>query len=151
MTDLINRPPHYITASGIEAIEVIEQYGLGFHLGSAMQYLLRAGRKGDALADMRKAAWYLARWIDLAPTTHGFEYPSASDDVDGGLGWHTPEAIADAFDLTGGLREAVIYILKYAAMSREFFEFEESGEDVGDRTMRALDYVRAEIEREAAP
>lgn len=61
MTDMINHPPHYITDAGIEAIDVIEQYGLGYHLGNAMKYLLRAGRKGDATEDLKKAAWYLAR------------------------------------------------------------------------------------------
>ena len=142
MTDMINQPPHYITASGIEAIEVIEQYGLGLHLGCAMQYLLRAGRKGDALDDMRKASWYLCRWIDGILGRHGVEYPSANDDPEGGLSWQTPETIADAFELTGGLREAVIYILDEAAFAEE--------EGI-DRIMLALDRVHVEIERVATP
>ena len=49
-----------------------------------------------------------------------------------------------SFGLTGELGYAVIDILEDAA-----FEFEEGGEDVGNRIIRALDYVNAEIEREA--
>ena len=60
--DLINRPPHY-THSGIETIDVIEAWGLGFHLGNVVKYVSRAGKKGDALEDLRKARWYLDRAI----------------------------------------------------------------------------------------
>ena len=44
MVDLVNHPPHY-QAGGIESIDVIEGYRLGFSLGNAVKYLLRAGRK----------------------------------------------------------------------------------------------------------
>lgn len=58
----VDHPPHY-QSNGVEAIEVIEAFGLGFHLGNAVKYVLRAGRKGDALTDLRKARWYLDREI----------------------------------------------------------------------------------------
>lgn len=64
MGDMVNHPQHYVTKAGIEAIDVIEQYGLGYHLGNAIKYLLRAGRKGDATAaetDLAKALWYIKR------------------------------------------------------------------------------------------
>ena len=58
----VNHPPHY-TKGGIEAIDVIEAWDLGFHLGNAIKYIARAGRKGDAAEDLRKAIWYLEREI----------------------------------------------------------------------------------------
>jgi len=64
VSDQVNHPPHY-KANGLEAIDVIEAFGLdqSFALGNAAKYLLRAGRKGDALTDLRKARWYLDRKI----------------------------------------------------------------------------------------
>lgn len=62
--DSVNHPKHYTDAPGLpECIEVIEGLGLGFHLGNVLKYLWRAGRKADALEDLKKAAWYLAREI----------------------------------------------------------------------------------------
>lgn len=62
--DMINHPPHY-QAGGLEAIEIIEAYGLGYHLGNAVKYILRAGRKNGsaagAIEDLKKANWYLKR------------------------------------------------------------------------------------------
>jgi hypothetical protein len=59
--DPIN-PDHY-RANGMEAIDVIEAFGLGFHCGNAVKYILRAGRKGEAVEDLRKARWYIDREI----------------------------------------------------------------------------------------
>lgn len=65
MSDAVNHPPHYKAANGLEAIDVIESFGLSnsFALGNAAKYLLRAGRKGDAVEDLKKARWYLDREI----------------------------------------------------------------------------------------
>lgn len=60
--DVVNNPDHY-TSGGIECIDYIEAKGLGFHLGNAVKYISRAGRKGDAVEDLRKARWYLDREI----------------------------------------------------------------------------------------
>ena len=60
----VNHPSHYGGDTTYETIKVIEAWGLGFHLGNAVKYISRAGRKGDALEDLRKAAWYLAREIE---------------------------------------------------------------------------------------
>lgn len=64
MSDTVNHPAHY-KGNGLEAIDVIEAFGLGesFHLGNVAKYVLRAGRKDDALQDLRKARWYLDRKI----------------------------------------------------------------------------------------
>lgn len=56
---------HYC-AGGMEAMDVIEAYGLNFAIGNAVKYLLRCGRKGDdadALRDLEKAAAYIQREI----------------------------------------------------------------------------------------
>ncbi len=37
--------------------------GLGFHLGNAVKYILRAVHKGDMTTDLKKARWYLDRMI----------------------------------------------------------------------------------------
>jgi len=64
MADSIDHPPYYI-AGGIEAIDVIEAFGLDFALGNVVKYVLRAGRKRDSsmVEDLRKAAWYLQHAI----------------------------------------------------------------------------------------
>lgn len=65
MSDLVNHPPHYKAPNGIEVIDVIEGFGLdrSFALGNATKYLLRAGRKGEELEDLKKSRWYLNREI----------------------------------------------------------------------------------------
>ncbi|MFQ5509780.1 MAG: DUF3310 domain-containing protein [Leptospirillia bacterium] len=62
--DLINHPPHYVSDSGLESIDVIEAFELGFHLGNVVKYVLRAGKKDDRLSDLKKARWYLTRLIE---------------------------------------------------------------------------------------
>ncbi len=65
MTDFINQPPHYIEGRQIEPIDVIEDWNLGFHLGNAIKYLSRAGRKGNnPVEDLEKAVWYVNRYAD---------------------------------------------------------------------------------------
>lgn len=63
MSDAVNHPPYYIGTNGIEVIDVIEGFGLGHHLGAALAYILRADRKGAAIEDLKKAAFYIAREI----------------------------------------------------------------------------------------
>lgn len=62
--DNVNHPSHYISG-GLEAIDVIEAFGLDFHLGNAAKYILRAGKKtADATQDIKKARWYLDRFLE---------------------------------------------------------------------------------------
>jgi len=63
MSDPVHNPSHY-KSGGIEVIDVIEAFDLNFRLANVIKYVLRAGRKGDALEDLEKAAWYLDREID---------------------------------------------------------------------------------------
>lgn len=63
MPESVNHPSHYGGDTTYEAIKVIEAWELGFCLGNAVKYICRAGKKGDALEDLQKAAWYLNREI----------------------------------------------------------------------------------------
>jgi hypothetical protein len=50
----------------MESIDVIEAFDLGFCLGNAAKYILRAGHKGgpeQRREDLKKAIWYLQREI----------------------------------------------------------------------------------------
>lgn len=62
--DLVNHPAHYQTDNGLEVIDVIEAYGLGFHRGNAVKYILRAGKKDEYTQELEKARWYLDREIE---------------------------------------------------------------------------------------
>ncbi|HCH27005.1 MAG TPA: hypothetical protein DEV38_07490 [Psychrobacter sp.] len=54
--DMVNHPPHYKDASGIECIEVTSK--MQFCGGNCFKYLYRAGKKGSTVEDLKKAAWY---------------------------------------------------------------------------------------------
>jgi len=60
--DSVNHPGHYTShPSGVECIQVTEH--MNFCIGNAVKYLWRAGLKGDALEDLKKARWYVDREI----------------------------------------------------------------------------------------
>ena len=63
--DNVNHPSHY-TSGQIEVIDFIEDQHLGFHLGNAVKYISRAGRKNPdkTVEDLRKAVWYINRQIE---------------------------------------------------------------------------------------
>lgn len=62
--DLIRTPPHY-TFAKIEPLDAIQAWDLPFALGNVVKYVVRAGRKGDELIDLEKAAEYLRRYIEF--------------------------------------------------------------------------------------
>lgn len=62
--DMVNKPIHYQTASGLQPIDVIEKFGINFHLGNAIKYILRAGKKGNKTQDLEKALWYICRELN---------------------------------------------------------------------------------------
>lgn len=64
MEDQVNSPSHY-TSGKIEVIDFIEDQKLGFHLGNAVKYIARAGKKDPLkeIEDLKKAQWYLNRHI----------------------------------------------------------------------------------------
>lgn len=65
-TDNINHPAHY-TYGTLEVIDAIEGLQLPYHLGNALKYIARAGRKDSAKTeeDLRKSVWYIERYIEL--------------------------------------------------------------------------------------
>jgi hypothetical protein len=65
VVDQVNHPPHYADGRAHEPIDVIEDWQLDFHLGCALKYISRCGRKGSPIEDLRKAIFYLNRKIDL--------------------------------------------------------------------------------------
>jgi hypothetical protein len=65
LDNLVNHPQHYGGDTPYEAIKVIEAWGLNYHLGNAIKYICRAGKKDSTtrLVDLLKAQWYLNREI----------------------------------------------------------------------------------------
>jgi hypothetical protein len=62
---------NYYCANGIEAQDVIEAFELNFARGSALKYLLRAGRKTDnEIRDLEKARAYIDREIQRLRTAN---------------------------------------------------------------------------------
>lgn len=57
--DMVNEPPHYKDASGIECIEVTKH--MQFCGGNCFKYLYRCGKKHDDIEDLKKAVKY-ADW-----------------------------------------------------------------------------------------
>ena len=70
MSNSINHPKHY-NHGNIEAIEVIVDWGLDFHLGNAVKYICRAGKKESStdIEDLEKALWYIKRKVKLLKET----------------------------------------------------------------------------------
>ena len=66
MSDQVNHPKHY-NQGRIEVIEAIEDWVLNYHLGNAVKYIARAGRKDKTktVEDLEKAVWYLRRKIEI--------------------------------------------------------------------------------------
>lgn len=66
MSEKIDHPQHYGGDTTYETIKVIEAWGLGFHLGNAVKYISRAGKKDKdtTVEDLEKARWYLDRYIE---------------------------------------------------------------------------------------
>ena len=63
-SDPVNYPSHYTTGK-IEVIDFIEDQKFNYHLGNAVKYICRAGKKDPAklVEDLEKAGWYLNREI----------------------------------------------------------------------------------------
>lgn len=60
--EMVNHPDHY-QGAGIEVIDVIEAFNLDFCLGNVIKYVLRCGKKDEAIQELEKARWYLDRKI----------------------------------------------------------------------------------------
>lgn len=62
--EMVDHPKHY-NAGSIEAIEVIEDQGLGeaFCAANVIKYIMRYKHKGTPLEDLKKIKWYTERLI----------------------------------------------------------------------------------------
>lgn len=63
---MVAHPPHY-NSGRVEVIEGIEEWDLGFHLGNAVKYIARCGKKDPEKweEDIEKAIWYLRRYVEI--------------------------------------------------------------------------------------
>lgn len=66
LDDPVNHPSHY-TSGSIEVIDFIEDQRFPYHLGNAIKYISRAGKKDPKalVTDLKKAVWYINRYIAL--------------------------------------------------------------------------------------
>ena len=82
MSEQVNHPTHYNTGK-IEVIEIIEDQRLGFHLGNAVKYILRAGKKDPTktIEDLQKAKWYLERKTELLKAERETRDPTRPNDM----------------------------------------------------------------------
>lgn len=69
MPDMVNHPAHYQLPGGLEVIDVeVATQGrdavMEHCICAALEYLLRHKHKGGD-EDVRKAHWWLQRWIEL--------------------------------------------------------------------------------------
>ena len=75
--EMINHPSHYGGAKihDYEVIKVIEAWELDFHLGTALKYIPRAGKKDPSktIEDLKKSIWYINRKLEMVQKGK-FEY-----------------------------------------------------------------------------
>ena len=63
--EAVNHPSHYKTdGARYEAIDVIEDWNLGFSDGNAVKYICRHRFKKNPIQDIKKAIWYLKRHLE---------------------------------------------------------------------------------------
>lgn len=63
--DMVNHPPHYQSGSGIEVIDIIDDFvddPASYYKGNIIKYVLRYEKKGG-VEDLEKARWYLNKLI----------------------------------------------------------------------------------------
>lgn len=59
MMEKIKHPSHYAEGRKYEPYKVIKDWDLNFNLGNAVKYISRAGRKDNAVVDLKKAIEYI--------------------------------------------------------------------------------------------
>lgn len=103
-------PAHYETQSGLQPFDVIDAHGMGFYDGNALKYLLRHGRKGEPLEDLRKAVHYLSEAI-LRQDRGDLRCFSVSGTA------LSPARVIEEFGLTSYVEAAVDYLLSWRTSS----------------------------------
>ncbi len=66
---VIDHPQRYGGDTEYECIKVLENWFTeeqfkGFCIGNSIKYLCRLGKKDDELQELKKAAWYINRYIE---------------------------------------------------------------------------------------
>lgn len=66
--DMVNNPPHYADRQ-YEVIDVMKdtmskERFVGYLEGCTVKYLMRWDKKGSPTENLKKAQWYLERWIN---------------------------------------------------------------------------------------
>ena len=58
--EYVDHPKHY-NQGGIELVNIVDSYQLGFYEGNIVKYVVRSGKKpgNSKLQDLKKAQWYL--------------------------------------------------------------------------------------------
>lgn len=68
MSDMVNHPPHYISETGLEVIDVIEAFTFDLKgieatdTGNIIKYICRWKQK-NGIQDLEKAKWYIDHLI----------------------------------------------------------------------------------------
>lgn len=105
--DNVNHPSHY-TDGKYECIDFIESWGLGFHLGNAVKYITRAGKKDPEKTkeDIEKAIWYVKRARDYNKPLIYYVSPVIACDV------------SDTFNISDEKNDKKIDVYDYATDKR---------------------------------
>lgn len=79
-SDPVDHPSHYTTGK-IEVVDFIEDQKLDWHLGNALKYIARAGKKDSSkeVEDLKKAVWYIERkiaWLETPKEQPEVKNPS---------------------------------------------------------------------------
>lgn len=127
--DAVEKPFHYNQYEH-EVIELTEC--LGFCLGNAVKYILRAPFKGREVEDLKKAKWYLERLVDQQVNLRD-EILLADKHID------RLKALAETYD------NETVSILIDAAFDRDH---EELTSVIGDLEMQVEDLEKAKEEEE---
>jgi len=61
-------PKHYNNKLGYDVIDVANDYKLNFNRGSAVKYIIRAGKKTNEIEDLEKAIDFIQREIKFLKT-----------------------------------------------------------------------------------
>ena len=64
MSDVVNNPDHY-TFGKIEVLDAIDDWMLDYYQGNIVKYVVRSKHKGKQIQDLKKAKFYLDRYIKM--------------------------------------------------------------------------------------
>jgi len=112
----VNHPAHYTTGK-IEVIDYIEDQKLPYHLGNAVKYISRAGKKDaeKTVEDLKKAVWYIQRYIGL------INQGDTADGMDSAVNHERRENGANASDKTVTDEQCISPTLSEDLINTEIF------------------------------